>query len=310
MRIKMKFVLIAMLMALPVLTVSYIMALNVRVASIQSFNGNVKVQRMHDTEWIEAEQGMQLYEGDVVKTGGRSKVVIELDDGSITQLASLATMKMERLKKNLRGKDTNLDVEIGKTWMKVKKLNKKTDSFNVSTPTAVAGVRGTYFSTEVEETTDSTFDVFDGEISVAQRQNRNQAVIVKSNHRSKVKQGASTPTAPGQIPSDELQNALANGIGGAGGSQSSYDMDITIEPPVITAGGTAQVDVQFMENGQPYNGSVTFILTLGGSATFVENGSQTIEVISNERGAASVQITDNVKEEISINADVQFTVEE
>ncbi len=310
MKVKIKFIVIAVMMALPVMMVSYIMALNVRVAAIQSFKGNVKVQRMHDTAWIDADVGMQLYEGDIVKTGGRSKVVIELDDGSITQLASLATMKMEKMRKSLKGKNTNLDVEIGKTWMKVKKLNRKRDAFNVSTPTAVAGVRGTYFSTEVEETTDSTFDVFDGEISVAQNQNRGQAVIVKSNHRTQVKKGANAPTPAGQIPQDELSDALSNGIGGSAGSESSYDLDININPPVITAGGTAEVTVQFKENGQSYNGSVTFVLTLGGSATFVENGSQSLEVISNERGEATVQITDNVKEEITINADVQFSVEE
>ena len=46
------------------------------------------------------------------------------------------------------------------------------------------------------------------------------------------------------------------------------------------------------------------------SAVFTGNGSQTIEVMSNEKGFASVEVTDEVREQISITADVQFVTED
>jgi len=294
-----------------VLLSSYLTAVNVRIAKIQSFKGNVQVQRAQTDSWINAEQDMRLYEGDVIKTGGRSKAVIELDDGSISQITSLSTMKIDQLAKSLNGKSTNMDIDVGKSWMKVKKMNHKADKFNVSTPTAVAGVRGTYFSTEVEQTTDSTFDVFEGEISVEQRYDPTTKVFVRTNHRSKVKSGASSPTSPSAIPQNELNQALSEGIDGGLDSQNmSYDLQISIDPPVVSAGGKAVVSVQFVENGKPYNGSVMFILSLGGSATFVENNSQSLEIISNEKGFSVVEITDNIEEQIDINADVSFEVQQ
>ncbi len=281
-------------------------ALSVRVASVQSVSGSVSVLRAGTSEWIPATVDMKLYQGDEIKTGGKSKAVIELDDGTVMQVTSLAHMTMDQLSKSLRGKNTNIDLEVGKSWMKVKKLNVKADNFNVSTPTAVAGVRGTYFSTEVEQTTDSTFDVFEGEVAVAQRNNPMQQVSVRENQRSEVKSGKG-PSTPSKIPADELQQGLSEGIAGAVKSEnSSYDMKIQIDPQMIPAGGKAKASIQFTENGKPYNGKVTFVITLGGSAVFVENGSQTAEITSNEKGFASFEITDPVKEEVTITSNVLF----
>jgi len=307
-----KRLIVAVLIALlsPVCIYSYLIAVAVRVATIASVEGTVNVQSAETGKWTAGEAGMKLFEGDVVKTGTRSKVVIELDDGSVTQLTSLSNMTMEKMRRGLRGKSTDLDMEVGKSWMKVKKLDQKRDKFNVSTPTAVAGVRGTYFSTEVERTTDSTFDVFDGAIQVSQRSDPSQKVMVQTNHRSQVKKGRA-PTPAKQIPSDELKKGLEQGIGGAASSEDArYDLNVVVDPPTLKAGEQGVVNVQFMENNRPFNGAVVFRLTLGGTATFVQNGSNTIEVNSNEQGFASLEITTEGGGEVQINADVDFLVEE
>ena len=263
-------------------------ALNVRAAKIESSKGKVEVKRAGAKEWVPATQGMKLNEGDVVKTGSGS------------------TLTIQKLDRSLRGKNTGMDVGVGKSWNKVKKLDVSRDKFNVGTPTAVAGVRGTYFSTEVEQTTDSTFDVFEGEVSVSQRSDPLAAVDVRQNHRTEVKRG-DKPSAPSQIPADDLRDGLANGIEGAlDPANAIFDLKIKIDPPTVQPGARATVTVQFMENGKPYNGSVTFILNLGGSATFVDNGSQSLEITSNEKGLVVLEITDTVREEITIGADVQF----
>lgn len=303
-------VLVLIVMLSPLMLYSYLIAVSVRVAEIGFVSGTVNVMSEETGKWTPAEKGMKLYEGDVVKTGTRSKVVILLDDGSQTQLTSLSNLKMQKLRRGLRGQSTELDMKVGKNWTKVKKLDKKHDNFSISTPTAVAGVRGTYFSTEVEQTTDSTFDVFEGEVVVSQKSNPNEKVTVLESQRSKVKKGRA-PSAVTQIPADELQKSLEMGIGGNANSEDAvYDMQIVADPPTLKAGETGIVKVQFMENGKPYNGEVLFTLTLGGSATFLQNGSNSIEINSSEKGFVSLEITALGDEPIQINADINFLVEE
>lgn len=290
---------------------SYLESVNVRIARVVTITGNVEVQRSHTGEWIPAEHEMRLYEGDVVRTRSGSKVVIQLDDGSMAQLTSLSTMKIERLNKSLRGQSTDLGVEMGKSWTKVKKASSVSSKFNVSTPTAVAGVRGTYFSTEVEEqTVDSTFDVFDGQVDVYQKEDPTQVVSVRQNFRTEVKKG-SNPTEPKKMSTEELNKGLADGISWGSDSESSnYDMKIDVYPHVLMPGEKGVVTLRFYQNGKPYNGSVIFVASLGGSATFISNGSQTLEVVSNEKGEAKVEVTDSVKEQIILNADVSFLTQE
>ena len=300
---------IVIALAFTMLLANYLTAINVRVARIVSYEGTAQVQRARTDAWVAAEKDMRLYEGDTVKTGSKSKVVIQLDDGSVTQITSLSTITMDKLSKSLQGKNTNMEMDLGKAWMKVKKIETAKDRFSVGTPTAVAGVRGTYFSTEVEESTDSSFDVYEGEISVQQKQDPSNQVDVRSNFRTEVKRGQQ-PSAPSMIPKDQLQKDLSDGISGFSAEKGSYDLKIEVNPPVVQAGGKAVVSVQFLENGKPYNGAVTFTVNLGGSATFIANGSQSYEVTSNEKGAAKVEITDTVREEVTINADVSFETKE
>jgi hypothetical protein len=282
-------------------------ALSTRRATVESMSGTVEVKKNGTSKWVAASKGMVLNEGDIVRTKSGSKVVIKLDDGSINQLTSLSTLTIQKLNRSLRGKDTGMDVEVGKSWNKVKKLDVARDKFNVGTPTAVAGVRGTYFSTEVEQSTDSTFDVFEGEVAVHQRNDPAYQVAVRQNHRTEVKQGAARPANASQIPADELQAGLAGGIEGAlDAGNAIYDLNIKIDPPTLQPGAKATVTVQFLENGKAYNGAVTYILNLGGSATFLQNGAQTLEVTSNEKGLVVIEITTTVREEITISADVQF----
>jgi len=288
----------------------YLNAVNVRVAQVKSVTGTVEVQRARTTAWIKAEAGMRLNEGDMVRTKSKSKIVIELDDGSITQLTSLSQMKMEKLSRSLRGKSTDMGMDQGKSWMKVKKLDVARDKFNVNTPTAVAGVRGTYFSSEVEQASDSTFDVFEGQVNVSQKSDPTDQVEVRSNHRTEVKKGAQ-PTSPSQIPADQLKAALSEGIeGGLEPDNAGYDLKINVDPPTIPAGGRSIVTVQFMQGGKPFNGTVTFTLTASGSALFADNNAATIEVTSNEKGLAQVEVTDVNREDVTINADVAFEDQE
>jgi len=236
--------------------------------------------------------------------------MIKLDDGTLNKVGPLSTMKIAKLSTSIRGAQTDMGIDLGKSWMMVKKLRSQKDSFKVSTPSAVAGVRGTYFSSEVEQTADSTFDVFEGEVDVAAKGGNQGSVLLGTNFRSKVSKGAD-PTSPAAIPQEDLAKGISEGIMQAGPNQAgNYDVEVKVEPQVIEPGGTATLKVQFKENGKPYNGAVVFTLNLGGKAKFVQNGTNSMDAQSNQQGYAEVQISDEMGEQVQVGVDVAFAQQE
>ena len=145
-------------------------------------------------------------------------------------------------------------------------------------------------------------------IGVSPRNANGNEVSVSMNQRAEVKKGK-VPSRAIEIPKGDLKDGLDQGIGGFTKGEGSYNMKIKIDPPVLKVGGTASVNIQFLENDKPYNGSVIFVLKLGGSAKFVANNSQELEIPSNQQGSASIKIVTDTEETVNIQADVKFSEE-
>ena len=274
-----------------------------RMATLTNVKGTVLVKAGGSSEWVQASDRMVINEGDEIKTRGGSSAILKMDDGSMMKVGPLASMKVEQLSKDGRNNRTEMGVEIGKTWNRVNRLTSDS-KFNVKTPTAVAGVRGTYFSSEVEKTTDSTFDVFDGQIEVSSSSDPSSAVVVGENQRTQVAPGQ-TPSAPSDIPSNELDS---DGFSNAEAALATYDLQLSVSPQVVTPGEKATVSVQVFKNGQPDRKQYTMKLTLSGSATFVDSGSSELEVTTDDQGAATVEITSTEKETVTVSAELKIKV--
>ena len=123
--------------------------------------------------------------GDVKKNGASAVTgeIISVNDSIATGIDSVCDLKvgssLVRIKeksivavsKFLKSGDTEdakVSLEVGKMLCKPKKLL-KSDSFTVSTPTAVAGVRGTSFSVESSANKTTSIMVLDGKVQVAKR---------------------------------------------------------------------------------------------------------------------------------------------
>ena len=125
-----------------------------RTATVASVSGEVMVKNPGPGSWAPAKVGDILKEGSFIKTGGRAKAIINVDDGktavvdvSEKSLVSLTTL----IKDNVSGmKKTLLDLSIGQVLIKAEKLDTPDSKFEVKTPTSVVGVRGTKFSVKVD----------------------------------------------------------------------------------------------------------------------------------------------------------------
>ncbi len=109
----------------------------VRTAKVLFVQGDVKVQKAGKTAWDAAKQGLVIADGDTIKTSKSSAIEISFDKDN---------KNLVRLEENstaiLRGKALNrIELPEGRIRSLVKNL-KKESSFDIKTPTVVAGARG------------------------------------------------------------------------------------------------------------------------------------------------------------------------
>jgi len=118
-------------------------------AEVLFVQGNVQVQSSNSQEWRTAEKGMQLNVGDTVRTARHSKVDIALD-GEKKNTIQLAEKTLAVL--HAAESDTvidRLDISRGRVYSNLEGLRAGM-SFEVTTPSAVAGVRGSSYMVYVE----------------------------------------------------------------------------------------------------------------------------------------------------------------
>lgn len=109
----------------------------VREAKVILVKGDVNIQKAGKTEWVAAKEGMILTDGDAAKTakGSAIEIAFDKDKKNIVRLDENSTAI-------LRGKMLRqVELPRGKIRFVVKSL-KKDSSFEIKTPTVVAGARG------------------------------------------------------------------------------------------------------------------------------------------------------------------------
>lgn len=123
-----------------------------RAAEIVFLEGNVQVQPVDEKEWKKAEKGMTVAIGDSVRTARHSRVDIALDSEKKN------TIRLEEktlVVLNSASADTidRLDLAKGRVYSNLEGI-KAGLSFEVNTPSAVAGVRGSSYMVYVEKDED------------------------------------------------------------------------------------------------------------------------------------------------------------
>lgn len=129
-------------------------AKTVRVAVVASLSGDVTVKKGGGSKTYDAYENMSLNQGDTVYTGADSSVTLNLSNGDAdVTLGENAEINVSDLNSADGKKKSKLKVWAGSMWVKVKSLAGSNDEFEVETPTAVMGVRGTQFFVSVDPKT-------------------------------------------------------------------------------------------------------------------------------------------------------------
>jgi len=118
---------------------------------IAYLDGDVTVQR--EGSILDAEFGLSVFQGDILKTGIDSLLILELNNKSELKLRENTILVLEGT-----GKETSLILKSGSIFSRVNKIIN--GSFSVRTPSMVAGVRGTEFFVAYGRTIETEPDIW------------------------------------------------------------------------------------------------------------------------------------------------------
>ena len=136
-------------------------------ADLYAFRGDVRITRAGESRV--ATKGMKLMEGDIVETGANGFATLTLPDESLVSLPSASRIRLARLREVPMSNsiDRRFTLEAGRSDAKVTPMANPASRFLITTPVAVAAVRGTEFNvtftpSEMKQVT----EVYEGKVGV------------------------------------------------------------------------------------------------------------------------------------------------
>lgn len=140
-----------------------------RIASVSEIAGDVYVMARAETDSRPITEDTHVLEGYTVRTGSEGGVTLNWADGSRVRLGPETSIRVRKCSLNTNTKDTTslFDLDVGRIWVRVLATLGGKTKFEVHTPTATAGVRGTVFYVEVDESGRTEVAVYQGEVEVA-----------------------------------------------------------------------------------------------------------------------------------------------
>lgn len=136
-------------------------------AQIGSVKGNVAYKLAKENNWRSSVSGVQLHEGDSIRTWDKSWATLTLFDGTEITLEPYTTLYIKFLQSsidNAEVKQSVFKVFTGKVLCKAKKYVEKGSRFAIETESTVAGIRGTIFEYADTIEGDNELIVYDGAV--------------------------------------------------------------------------------------------------------------------------------------------------
>ena len=157
---------------------------------------------------------------DLVNTQVNGRARVALDDGSVLNVGSESSMKVE--KHDAGTQQTDLELTYGKLRSQAMKISRPDGKFEVHTAAGVAGVVGTDFYVGYDNNM-MTVIAFEGVVRVCDL--AGHCVLVKAGQMTSVRNGDnSAPLAPVQATLEILTTAVADtNVGGGGGGLQNVE---------------------------------------------------------------------------------------
>jgi hypothetical protein len=170
-------------------------------ALVRTVRGEVQMQSEHG-DWRPVTEGQVLSAGDRVRVAEGAEVDLIFPQGVVALVLGEASFELPvkgSVWWRMRQRAANLRITLGKAWFYVVAKIAGERPFNIQTPTAVTGVRGTFFSLKVDAEGETDLGVHSGSVEFAGRQ---QKFIVNAGSKSRADQ-AGVVRAPAPLDPEE-----------------------------------------------------------------------------------------------------------
>jgi len=127
--------------------------------------GAVAVRHSKTVKWLPAQVDMPVFFGDTVSSGPDGKGEIVFSDESLLKINPNSKLAINTIISPVEKKNSVL-LFFGRIWSKVSRQASKRKTFEIQTPTAVCGVRGTDFTTAAYEDGTMLVQVGSGRVQV------------------------------------------------------------------------------------------------------------------------------------------------
>ncbi len=174
--------------------------------------GSVKILKKDDTS-TDAKINSKVFPEDAIVTGKDSRAKIVMSDRNIINVLPETKLRIDQYINNEKEKNVRLSLIQGKVRNNVEeKYDNEKNRFEVKTPTAVAGVRGTQFITSFNRLTNKTEIVtLKGEVAFqgldAKSNKLTEPVVVKKGETSQNQEPGAPPATPTRLNPVELNKA-------------------------------------------------------------------------------------------------------
>ncbi len=137
------------------------------VPAVLRFRDGDEVAIARNSEWIDGEDGMMVFVGDVVEVKEGTTATLHFLDGSVSALVGYCEAELVQSERADEGTIVELEIDEGSIITKVGKLFSSSSSHKVRTPNSIAGAWGTVYRVKVFNDGETECSVSEGEIHVS-----------------------------------------------------------------------------------------------------------------------------------------------
>lgn len=130
-------------------------------ARIQLIQGSADLYKAASAKSLAARVGMPVGVGDTLRSREESFVEVLFENGEVLRLSENSVLAIERID----SQKAESSLPVGRVWVNMKKIVSHR-AFDVSTPTAVAAIRGTIYDMKAGEDQSVDVCVYDGKVAV------------------------------------------------------------------------------------------------------------------------------------------------
>lgn len=224
-----------------------------RIAAISDIAGSVLVQKHGESDFRQIEVKTHVLAGTLVKTGPDSGVTLNWADGSRLRMGPDTQLRVRKcvLNTSNHASVALFDLDVGTIWVRVMELLGERSKFEINTPTATAGVRGTVFSVSVGANDETSVSVYEGAVEVVDA-SHGTAVTAAAGQTAVASPTASTVQSRDMSAGERRAWSMLSGfIGPRLDLDDSGPVTVSADATTVTVSGVAEPGAQVSVENQP-----------------------------------------------------------